>query len=94
MIMSKDPVITEIRYLKVGAKGVLNYHKALVHGLYTTSKLPSMLFSCGMWCGKFVDNQWPFQRMKCSPPQALQILKAHQRFMPCNASFGYARKYN
>jgi hypothetical protein len=32
MIMSKDQVITEIRDLKAGAKGLLTYRKALVHG--------------------------------------------------------------
>jgi len=36
MVMSKDQVLTEIRDLKVGAKGVLNYRKAPVHGLYAT----------------------------------------------------------
>jgi hypothetical protein len=64
MIMSKDQVITEIRDLKVGAKGVLNYRKALVHGLYTTKKHQCYIpVGCGV--GNLFKNQWPSQRMKC-----------------------------
>jgi hypothetical protein len=48
MIMSKDQVITEIRELKAGAKGLLTYRKA------------HFPVECGV--GNLFISQWPFQR--------------------------------
>jgi len=90
MIMSKDEVITEIRDLKPGAKGVLNSCKAPWSMGFTQHKnCHQCYFPVGCGVGNLFKNQWPFERMKYSHPEALHFLKAHQQFMPCNACFGY-----